>query len=159
MRIGYGYDVHRFKEGRPLIIGGVTIPYEKGLEGHSDADVLLHAITDAMLGALALGDIGMHFPDTSPEFENINSRVLLCKSYKLILSNGFKIGNVDATIVAQRPKLLPYITSMRKYIASDLNCEESQISVKATTSEKMGFVGREEGMAAMAVALLMPISK
>lgn len=159
MRIGYGYDVHRFKEGRPLIIGGVTIPYEKGLEGHSDADVLLHAITDAMLGALALGDIGMHFPDTSPEFEDINSRVLLCKSYELILRNGFKIGNVDGTIVAQRPKLLPYITSMREHIASDLNCEESQISVKATTSEKMGFIGREEGVAAMAVALLMPISK
>ncbi len=157
MRIGYGYDVHRFKEGRPLILGGVTIPFEKGLDGHSDADVLLHAITDAMLGALALGDIGTHFPDTADEYENADSRILLRNTLTMIGERGYMIGNIDATIVAQKPKLLPFIDEMRKNIAKDLKCDILDISVKATTSEKMGFVGREEGMAAMAVVLLKPV--
>ena len=157
MRIGYGYDVHRFKQGRPLILGGVDVPYEKGLEGHSDADVLLHAITDALLGALSLGDIGTHFPDTSPEFENADSRIFLSKTMKMIQDRGYNIGNIDATIVAQRPKLLPFINEMRNNIAEDLKCDPADISVKATTAEKMGFVGREEGIAAMAVVLIKPL--
>ncbi len=157
MRIGYGYDVHRFKEGRPLILGGVTIPFEKGLDGHSDADVLLHAITDAMLGALALGDIGTHFPDTADEYENADSRILLRNTLTMVGERGYMIGNIDATIVAQKPKLLPFIDEMRKNIAVDLKCDILDVSVKATTSEKMGFVGREEGMAAMAVVLLKPV--
>lgn len=157
MRIGYGYDVHRFKQGRPLILGGVNVPYEKGLDGHSDADVLLHAITDALLGALSLGDIGTHFPDTDPEFENADSRIFLKKTMKMIRDRGYNIGNIDATIVAQRPKLLPFINEMRNNIAEDLKCDPADVSVKATTSEKMGFVGREEGIAAMAVVLIKPL--
>ncbi|MAL18494.1 MAG: 2-C-methyl-D-erythritol 2,4-cyclodiphosphate synthase [Balneola sp.] len=158
MRIGYGYDVHRFQEGRRLILGGVEIPYEKGLLGHSDADVLLHAITDALLGALALGDIGSHFPDTDPAFKNADSRKLLRESYNLIQDRGYKLGNLDATVVAEQPKLRPYIDEIRKSIASELDCSAEDISVKATTSEKMGFAGREEGIIAQAVALIVKAS-
>jgi len=154
MRIGYGYDVHRLVSGRPLVLGGVTIPHEKGLEGHSDADALLHAITDALLGALALGDIGQHFPDNDPAYKQIDSRILLRKAYDLVRENGFLLANMDATLIAEQPKLMNYITDMRSAIADDLNCRIDQISVKATTSEKMGFAGREEGIAAMAVVLL-----
>lgn len=154
MRIGYGYDVHRLVSGRPLVLGGVTIPHEKGLEGHSDADALLHAITDALLGALALGDIGQHFPDNDPAFKQIDSRILLREAYSMITAKGFFLGNLDATVIAERPKLKNYIPDMRSVIAGDLNCQVDQISVKATTSEKMGFAGREEGIAAMAVVLL-----
>lgn len=155
MRIGYGYDVHRFKEGGPLILGGIEIPFEKSLAGHSDADVLLHAITDAMLGACALGDIGQHFPDTSGDFKNIDSRILLRKVLDLIKEKGFSVGNVDATVVAQRPKLAPYIQEMRKLIAEDLDSGIDQISVKATTSETLGFEGEEKGISARAVILLV----
>src|SRR5690554_2235847 len=153
-RIGYGYDVHQLVEGRPLILGGVEIPHSIGLFGHSDADVLLHAITDALFGALALGDIGSHFPDTDPEFKNANSRNLLVKCYDKILNEGYILGNIDATIVAEKPKLLPYISEMRHNIAKDLNCGIDAISVKATTSEKMGFVGTGKGIAAHAVSLI-----
>lgn len=155
MRIGYGYDVHRLEDGRPLILGGVEIPFERGLAGHSDADVLLHAITDALLGACALGDIGQHFPDTSDDYENIDSRILLRRAQGLIAQKGFKVGNIDATIVADRPKLAAHISEMRKRIAEDLDVEVSQVSVKATTSEGMGFEGTEEGMSARAVALVV----
>ncbi len=158
MRIGYGFDTHTLVEGRKLILGGVEIPFEKGLLGHSDADVLLHAITDALLGALALGDIGQHFPDTDPKFKDADSRSLLIHCYQLIKKEGYQIANVDATVVAQRPKLMPHIPEIRKTIAQDLQVEINQISVKATTSEKMGFVGREEGITVSAVALLMPIA-
>ena len=154
MRIGYGYDVHQFQEGRKLVLGGVEIPHSKGLLGHSDADVLLHAITDALLGALALGDIGAHFPDTDPEFKNADSRVLLRKSYEMVTQKGYELVNIDATIVAEKPKLRPYIDDIRKTIAEDLGCVVEDVSVKATTSEKMGFVGREEGMVAHAVVLI-----
>ncbi len=154
MRIGYGYDVHRFKEGGPLILGGIKIPFEKSLAGHSDADVLLHAITDAMLGACALGDIGQHFPDTSDAFENIDSRKLLRKAFVLIRQEGFKVENIDATIVAERPKLASHIPKMRKVISQDLEVEIDQVSVKATTSEKLGFEGEEKGISARSVILL-----
>ena len=159
MRIGYGYDTHTLVEGRPLIIGGVKIPFKKGLLGHSDADVLLHAITDAILGAVALGDIGQHFPDTNPAFKDADSRKLLIHCYDIVRQNGFEIGNIDATIVAEQPKLIPFIHQIRNTIAKDLNIELNQISVKATTSEKMGFVGRKEGITATAVALLKPFVK
>ena len=158
MRIGYGFDTHALVEGRKLILGGVEIPFEKGLLGHSDADVLLHAITDALLGALALGDIGQHFPDTDPKFKGADSRKLLIHSYELIKKEGYQLANVDATVVAQRPKLMPHIPEIRKTIAQDLQVQINQISVKATTSEKMGFVGREEGITVSAVALLVPIA-
>lgn len=154
MRIGYGYDVHRLEEGRELVLGGVTIPFEKGLSGHSDADVLLHAITDALLGACALGDIGQHFPDTEAEFEGIDSRILLRRVKELIAGKGFRIGNIDATIVAERPKLASYIPEMRERIAEDLGIEVSRLSVKATTSEGMGFEGKGKGISARAVALV-----
>ena len=154
IRIGYGYDVHQFAEGRKLILGGVEIPHEKGLLGHSDADVLLHAITDALLGALALGDIGSHFPDTDEAFKNADSRKLLKESYALIKQRGYVLGNIDATVIAEKPKLRPYIDEIRKTIAGDLEREVSDVSVKATTSEKMGFAGREEGMIAQAVVLI-----
>lgn len=155
MRIGFGYDVHQFEKGRPLIIGGVQIDFKFGLAGHSDADVLLHAITDALLGALALGDIGTHFSDKDAQYQNIDSRILLEETMKMIGEKGYKVGNIDATVVAQKPKLSPYIQDMRKIIAKDLLVELEQVSVKATTSEKMGFVGREEGIAAQAVALIV----
>lgn len=154
MRIGQGYDVHAFAENRKLILGGVEIPYEKGLAGHSDADVLIHACCDAILGAAALGDIGKHFPDTSADFKNIDSRILLRHVAELIIKEGFSIGNLDATIIAQQPRLAPYIDNMKKNLASDLNVDLDQINVKATTTEKLGFEGRKEGIAAQAVVLL-----
>jgi 2-C-methyl-D-erythritol 2,4-cyclodiphosphate synthase len=157
MRIGYGYDVHRFKDGGPLILGGVEIPFEKKLAGHSDADVLLHAITDALLGACALGDLGKHFPDTSEDFEDIDSRVLLRDTLSLVEEKGFSIGNIDATVVAEKPRLAPYIDKMRQVIAKDLKIDTDQVSVKATTSEGMGFEGRGTGISARAVVLLVEI--
>lgn len=155
MRIGYGFDTHKLVEGRKLILGGVEIPFELGLLGHSDADVLLHAITDAILGAVALGDIGQHFPDNDPEFKDADSRKLLIHCYELVKKEGFVIGNLDATVIAERPKLMPHLDHIRKTISEDLNLEMNQVSVKATTSEKMGFIGREEGITASAVALLI----
>ncbi len=154
MRIGYGYDVHRFEEGGPLIIGGVEIPFEKSLAGHSDADVLLHAITDALLGASALGDLGKHFPDTSSKFKDIDSRILLRDALNLVREKGYLISNVDATIVAERPKMAPHIDKMRQAIADDLKVSMDQVSVKATTSEGLGFEGKEQGISARAVILL-----
>ncbi|MCX8057516.1 MAG: 2-C-methyl-D-erythritol 2,4-cyclodiphosphate synthase [Ignavibacteria bacterium] len=154
MRIGIGFDVHKFSEGRKLFLGGVEIPSDKGLEGHSDADVLLHAICDAMLGAAALGDIGKHFPNTDERFKNISSLVLLEKSNDLINQKNFVVGNIDATVIAERPKLLPFIDEMRKKISETLKISIEQISIKATTNEKLGFIGREEGIAAIAIALL-----
>ncbi|HET6528750.1 MAG TPA: 2-C-methyl-D-erythritol 2,4-cyclodiphosphate synthase [Balneolaceae bacterium] len=154
MRIGYGYDIHRLAEDRPLILGGVDIPFAKGLVGHSDADVLLHAIIDALLGACALGDIGQHFPDTDKAFKNIDSRKLLRKACELITREQYRIINIDATIVAERPKLSPYISKMRKNIAEDLNIEPGQVSVKATTSEEIGPEGTGKGISARAIVLL-----
>ncbi len=153
-RMGMGYDVHKLVEGRKLIIGGVDIPHTMGLLGHSDADVLLHAISDALLGAAALGDIGKHFPDTDPEFEGADSRVLLRHVVKIVREKGYAIENVDATIVAQKPKLAPFIEKMRENIASDLQVEVDQVNVKATTEERLGFTGREEGIAAYGVCSL-----
>ena len=154
MRIGQGFDVHAFSEGRPLIIGGVTIPYEKGLLGHSDADVLLHAITDALLGAAGEGDIGKHFPDTDPAYKDADSKRLLLDSWKLVEKKGYSLGNIDCTIIAQKPKMLPYIEEMRGVIAGIFGVEVERINVKATTTEKLGFPGREEGIAAQAVVLI-----
>jgi 2-C-methyl-D-erythritol 2,4-cyclodiphosphate synthase len=154
IRTGYGYDLHRLAEGRKLVLGGVEIPFEKGLEGHSDADVLLHAIIDALLGAAAMGDIGSHFPDTDPAWKGADSRGLLRKTVERIREQGFRIGNVDSTVVAERPKLRPYIDHMRTCIAGDLGVETDAVSVKATTSERIGMIGREEGICAMAVCLL-----
>lgn len=153
-RIGYGYDVHRLVEGRDLILGGVTIPHNMGLEGHSDADVLLHAISDALLGSLALGDIGKHFPDTDPAFKNADSRILLANVFERIKQEGYTVANLDSTIVAQQPKLAPYIDQMRTNIACDLKAELHQISVKATTSEGLGFEGGQEGISAKAAVLI-----
>ena len=155
MRIGQGFDVHAFQEGRPLIIGGVVIPYKKGLAGHSDADVLLHAISDALLGAIGEGDIGHHFPDTDPAFKDADSKELLKRVWDLVLDKGFRLGNVDAVIIAQQPKMASYIENMRQVIANLLETEMSQINIKATTTEKLGFVGREEGIAAQAVCLIV----
>ncbi len=154
LRIGSGFDVHAFAEERDLIIGGVRIPYEKGLIGHSDADVLLHAISDALLGALALGDIGKHFPDTDPEYKNADSRELLRQVKRLIADKGFKVANLDSTIIAQAPKMAPYIDGMRQNIADDLDMKISRVSVKATTTENLGFTGRGEGIASQATVLL-----
>jgi 2-C-methyl-D-erythritol 2,4-cyclodiphosphate synthase len=154
MRIGQGFDVHAFSEGRPLIIGGVTIPYEKGLLGHSDADVLLHAITDALLGAAGEGDIGKHFPDTDPAYKDADSKRLLLDSWKLVEKKGYSLGNIDCTIIAQKPKMLPYIEEMRGVIAGIFGVDAERINVKATTTEKLGFPGREEGIAAQAVVLI-----
>ena len=154
IRTGFGYDLHRLCEGRKLILGGVTIPFEKGLDGHSDADVLVHAVIDALLGAAAMGDIGMHFPDTDPGFKNADSRVLLRETASMLEKKGFLIGNIDSTIVAERPKLLPHIEEMRYNIAEDLGLGLDDVSVKATTSERIGMIGREEGMCAMAVSLI-----
>lgn len=153
-RIGHGYDVHRLVADRALILGGVTVPHEKGLLGHSDADVLLHAICDALLGALALGDIGKHFPDSDTQYENIDSRILLSRSAELIREKGWQIGNVDATVVAQAPRLSPYIEEMRKNIADTLKLPLDAVSVKATTEEHLGFTGEGLGIAAHAVCLL-----
>jgi len=157
MRIGYGYDVHKLVKGRKLILGGVEIPHDLGLYGHSDADVLLHAITDALLGALALGDIGKHFPDSDPAYKNVDSRILLRDAYKLIKEKGYQLSNLDATIVAQEPKLAPYIIAIRKVISTDLEVEIDDVSVKATTSEWLGFEGKKEGISSSAVVLLSKI--
>ncbi len=155
MRIGQGFDVHQLVAGRKLIIGGVDIPYDKGLLGHSDADVLLHAICDALLGAAALGDIGKHFADTDAKFKNIDSRILLREVSRLLNNAGFRVGNVDATIIAQAPKMAPHITQMVENIAADLGIAMNAVNVKATTTEKLGYSGRGEGIAAQAVALLL----
>ena len=154
MRIGNGYDVHRLVENRKLIIGGVEIENDLGLLGHSDADVLLHAVTDALLGAAALGDIGKHFPDNSAEFKNIDSRILLRKSVEKLDEIGYKVVNIDATIIAQKPKMAPYIEAIRENIAKDCDIEISNVNVKATTEEGLGFTGRGEGIAALAVCLI-----
>lgn len=154
MRIGQGYDVHKLVEGRKCIICGVEIPYEKGLLGHSDADVALHALSDAILGAAALGDIGRHFPDTDPEFKGADSRVLLRRVVELAESKGFRIGNADITIIAQRPKMMDHIEQMRRNVADDLKTDIGRVNIKATTTEKLGFEGRGEGISAMAVVLL-----
>ncbi len=155
IRVGQGFDVHQLVEGRPCIIGGVTIPYDKGLLGHSDADVLLHAISDAVLGALALGDIGKHFPDTDTAYKDADSVKLLERVWALATERGYKLGNVDATIIAQAPKMAPYIGQMASVIAKALGGEVTEVNVKATTSEKLGFTGRGEGIAAQAVVLLV----
>lgn len=155
MRIGHGYDVHRLVEGRKLILGGVDVPYAKGLLGHSDADVLLHAISDAILGAIGEGDIGRHFPDTDPAYKGADSIKLLRHVMNLAEGKGYAIGNVDATIVAQRPKLAPFIARMRENIAKALSTEADRVNVKATTTEELGFAGRGEGIASYAVALLV----
>ncbi|KFZ43482.1 2-C-methyl-D-erythritol 2,4-cyclodiphosphate synthase [Anoxybacillus flavithermus] len=153
-RIGQGFDVHQFAEGRPLIIGGINIPYEKGLLGHSDADVLLHAIADACLGAIGEGDIGKHFPDTDEAYKDADSALLLQRVWNLVQQHGYALVNVDCTIIAQKPKMAPHIPNMRKRIAELLKGDVSQVNVKATTTEKLGFTGREEGIAAQAVVLL-----
>ena len=154
MRIGHGYDVHRLVSGRELIIGGENIPFEMGLLGHSDADVLLHAVCDALLGAAALGDIGRHFPDSHPSFEGIDSRILLRKTAELLRGKGYRIVNIDATVIAQRPKLAGFIEKMRGNIASDCGIETDTVNIKATTEEGLGFTGKAEGIAAHAVCLI-----
>lgn len=153
-RIGQGYDVHQLINGRPLILGGVTIPFEKGLLGHSDADALLHAITDALLGAAGLGDIGTHFPDTAEEFKDANSRELLRRAYASVQAKGWHIINLDSTIIAQQPKLKPHIAAMRRNLAQDLNISESCVNIKGKTNEKLGYLGRMEAIEAQAVVLL-----
>ena len=158
MRIGQGYDVHRLVEGRRLIIGGVDIPYEKGLLGHSDADVLLHAVMDALLGAAALGDIGQHFPDSDERYKGISSIALLKKVGKILQENGYMIENIDSTVIAQRPKLLPYRPQMAENIAAALGIEKEQVSVKATTEEGLGFTGTGEGISAQAISLLCAVA-
>lgn len=159
IRIGHGYDVHRLVEGRKLILCGVDIPYEKGLDGHSDADVATHALMDAMLGALALGDIGRHFPDTSDEFKDISSLILLERVVKSVKEKGYKLSNADVTIIAQAPKLMPYIEKMRINISEILDCKIDDINIKATTEEKLGFTGAKEGICAHAVVLLESIKE
>jgi len=154
-RIGFGYDVHQFAEDRKLMLGGVEIPFERGLKGHSDADALLHSICDAILGALALGDIGMNFPDTNPKYQGIASSLLLSEVNNLAESEGYKLGNLDSTIVLQRPKLSPYIGSIRKMIASILYCDVEHVSVKATTSEWLGFVGEEKGIKVISTVIMV----
>ncbi|MBX3009105.1 MAG: 2-C-methyl-D-erythritol 2,4-cyclodiphosphate synthase [Melioribacteraceae bacterium] len=154
-RTGFGYDVHEFADGRKLFLGGIEIPCERGLLGHSDADVLLHAICDSILGALALGDIGEHFPNTHPDFKGIDSKLLLKNVYEKMISTGYALSNCDCTVVLEKPKLSPFIVEMRQTIAEILDVEFSQISIKATTSEGMGFVGRKEGAAAYATVLLI----
>jgi 2-C-methyl-D-erythritol 2,4-cyclodiphosphate synthase len=154
IRIGNGFDVHALAAGRKLVLGGVTIPHDRGLDGHSDADVLLHAIADAILGALASGDIGSHFPDADPRWKDADSRVLLRHVAGLAGAQGFAIGNLDTTVIAQAPKLAPHVPQMRANIAADLACDVAQVSVKATTTERLGFAGREEGIAALATVLL-----
>jgi 2-C-methyl-D-erythritol 2,4-cyclodiphosphate synthase len=154
IRVGQGYDVHRFNEGDHIILGGVKIPYEKGLEAHSDGDVVLHALADAILGAAALGDIGKHFPDTDPEFKGADSRLLLRHVYKIVQEKGYKLINADVTIIAQAPKMLPHVPAMRANISADLLVDIDDINVKATTTEKLGFEGRKEGIAVQAVVLI-----
>lgn len=159
MRIGMGYDVHRLTEGRPLILGGVTIPWEKGLLGHSDADVLVHAIMDALLGAAALGDIGRHFPDTDPRFEGISSILLLRKVGELLEKHGYEPENIDATIIAQKPKMLPHIDEMRTHVAEALGIPKEDVNIKATTEEGLGFTGTQEGISSHAVCLIRSKNK
>lgn len=154
IRTGIGYDVHQFAEGRPMVLGGVRIPFERGLLGHSDADVLLHAISDAILGAAALGDIGAHFPPTDPAFKDADSRKLLVESCRLVGESGYRVVNLDATVVAEAPRILPHVPAMRQAIAGACGIEIGDVSVKATTNERMGFVGREEGIAALAIATI-----
>ena len=154
MRIGHGYDVHKFCDNRKLIIGGVEIPYEKGLLGHSDADVLLHAVSDALLGAAALGDIGKHFPDNANEFLNIDSRILLRRVVGLLKDNGYRVGNIDATVIAQKPKMAPFIQQMRQNIADDCGIDVGFVNVKATTEEGLGFTGELLGISAHAVCII-----
>ncbi|ANA79688.1 2C-methyl-D-erythritol 2,4-cyclodiphosphate synthase [Paenibacillus vortex V453] len=155
IRVGQGFDVHQLVEGRPCIIGGVTIPYEKGLLGHSDADVLLHAVTDAILGALGLGDIGRHFPDNDPAFKDADSLKLLEQVWAMAKERGYTLGNIDSTIIAQKPKMAPYIPQMAEVIAKALDAEVDQVNVKATTTEQLGFTGRGEGIAAQSVVCLV----
>jgi len=154
MRIGNGFDVHALVAGRRLVLGGVVIPHERGLEGHSDADVLLHAVSDAILGALALGDIGAHFPDSDARWKDADSRVLLRHVASLATAQGYRVGNLDVTLIAQAPKVAPYVAAMRANVAADLGCDPGRVSVKATTTERLGFTGRGEGIAAMASVLL-----
>jgi 2-C-methyl-D-erythritol 2,4-cyclodiphosphate synthase len=154
IRIGNGFDVHALVAGRKLILGGITIPFDRGLDGHSDADVLLHAVCDAILGALALGDLGMHFPDTDPRWEGVDSRALLRHVMGIATAKGWALNNLDTTIIAQAPKLAPHVGAMVANIASDLACDATQVSVKATTMERLGFAGRGEGIAALATVLL-----
>ena len=155
MRVGHGYDVHRFCDGDFIVIGGVKIPHDKGLLGHSDADVLAHAVIDALFGAAALGDIGRHFPDTDEKYKGADSMALLSEATRIVREKGYEIGNIDTTVIAQKPKMAPHIESMRENIARAMGVEIDKISVKAKTNEKMGFTGREEGIEARAVALLM----
>ncbi|QYJ94964.1 2-C-methyl-D-erythritol 2,4-cyclodiphosphate synthase [Shewanella spartinae] len=154
IRIGHGFDVHKFGGELPLILGGVEVPYDTGLVAHSDGDVVLHAISDAILGAMALGDIGKHFPDTDPDFKGADSRVLLRHCYQLALDKGYRLGNLDVTIIAQAPKMLPHIQAIRECLSADLESDIVAINVKATTTEKLGFTGRKEGIAVEAVVLM-----
>ena len=154
IRIGHGYDVHAFGSDKPLILGGVTLKHPVGLVAHSDGDVLLHAVCDALLGAVALGDIGRHFPDTDPQYSGADSRQLLSKVYQLVIQKGFVISNLDVTVIAQVPKMAPYIAGIRQVLATDLATSTDQINVKATTTEKLGYIGREEGIAVHAVVLV-----
>lgn len=153
-RIGNGFDVHALVAGRPLVVGGVTIPFERGLDGHSDADVLLHAVADAILGALALGDLGAHFPDSDARWKGVDSRVLLREVVAMAAGRGYEMANLDATLIAQAPKFAPFVAAMRANLAHDCRCDTGRVSVKATTTERLGFAGREEGIAAMASVLL-----
>lgn len=155
IRVGHGYDVHRLTAGRKLVLGGVDIPYELGLLGHSDADVLVHAVLDALIGAIGLGDIGKHFPDTDPAYQGISSMVLAERVAELLRDNGFSVGNIDATVVAQRPKLLPYIPKMKSNIADVFSLPSDRVNIKATTEEQLGFTGRGEGISAHAVCLIV----
>jgi len=154
MKVGQGFDVHALVAGRRLVLGGVVIPHERGLEGHSDADVLLHAVSDAILAALALGDIGAHFPDSDARWKDADSRVLLRHVASLATAQGYRVGNLDVTLIAQAPKVAPYVAAMRANVAADLGCDPGRVSVKATTTERLGFTGRGEGIAAMASVLL-----
>lgn len=153
-RVGFGYDVHQLKEGEDFILGGIRLEHEKGTVGHSDADALIHAICDALLGAANLGDIGQHFPDTSADYKNIDSKILLKRVIDLLSEQGYSLGNLDCTICLEKPKLAPHIEEMKKSIANTIGCSSKDVSIKATTNERMGFVGREEGVAAYAVALI-----
>jgi len=157
MRIGQGFDAHRFRDGDHVMLGGVRVPFERGLAAHSDGDVLLHAICDALLGAAALGDIGKHFPDTSQTFKGIDSRILLRRTAEILAEAGYRTVNLDGTIISERPKIAPHVAAMRACIADDLKLPLDAVSVKATTTEKMGFTGREEGIAAAAIALIEPL--
>lgn len=157
-RIGHGFDVHRFGEGDSVVLGGVRIPHRRGLVAHSDGDVLIHAVCDALLGAIAAGDIGRHFPDTDPAWAGADSRGLLRGVVELVAAAGYRLGNLDATLVAQAPRMAPHVPAMRSHLAADLNAAEAQVNVKATTTERLGYTGREEGIAAHAVVLLVPVA-